>query len=78
VLGVGGALLLGALAFASRQQVFYWRDSVHLFSHALEVTKRNWVAHENLGAALADESLAREIEGRLQLYRARRPYREGS
>jgi cytochrome c-type biogenesis protein CcmH/NrfG len=32
-----------------------WHDSITLFSHALEVTENNWLAHKNLGAALANQ-----------------------
>jgi len=34
------------------KQTGYWKDSVSLFSHALEVTENNFVAHANLGTAL--------------------------
>lgn len=48
---VGAAIIVG-LAFASRAQVGYWRDSASLFAHALAVTRDNWVAHAGLGAEL--------------------------
>ncbi len=32
-----------------------WHDSVTLFTHALEVTENNSLAHKNLGAALANQ-----------------------
>ncbi len=34
-------------------QLKYWKDSVSLFRHALEVTPHNFLAHMNLGTALA-------------------------
>jgi tetratricopeptide (TPR) repeat protein len=34
------------------QQLGYWKDSETLFRHALEVTENNYLAHNNLGAAL--------------------------
>lgn len=46
-------------AVVARAQVRYWEDSESLFTHALAVTDGNYVAHQNLGAALAD------IPGRL-------------
>ena len=46
----GIALLL--LAAQARVQVSTWKDSIALFSHALEVTRDNHLAHYNLGAAL--------------------------
>jgi len=47
-----GALLL-AMMVVTWVQVKCWRDSVALFSHALEVTPRNFLGHINLGTALA-------------------------
>jgi protein O-mannosyl-transferase len=41
------------LAAVSVGQISYWRDSETLFRHALAVTERNSVAHNNLGIALA-------------------------
>ena len=57
------AMLLATLALRTWTQVGYWRSSVRLFSHALEVTGDNWLAHNNLGDALArqgrlDEAVA--------------------
>lgn len=45
-------LLLGCLSW---RQAGYWRDAKSLFQHALKVTKQNYLAHNNLGAALARE-----------------------
>ncbi len=36
----------------TRQQIGYWKDSEILFSHDLEVTENNYLAHNNLGDAL--------------------------
>jgi len=44
-----GALLLGL----SRRQVMTWRDSETVFAHALAVTGDNYLAHNQLGEALA-------------------------
>jgi hypothetical protein len=46
--GLAG-IWLAALAGAAWLQVGYWRGPVPLFSHALEVTKDNWIAHHVLG-----------------------------
>lgn len=35
-------------------QINYWHNSYTLFSHALQVTDRNGIAEDNLGAALVD------------------------
>jgi protein O-mannosyl-transferase len=32
-----------------------WHDSITLFSHALDVTENNWLAHKNLAVALANQ-----------------------
>ncbi len=44
--------LLAVCAALSRVQIEYWKDSETLFRHALDVTRDNWLAHDNLGAAL--------------------------
>jgi tetratricopeptide (TPR) repeat protein len=53
---VAGGATLGLCLTLSRQQISYWRDSETLFRHALEVTERNYVAHNNLGDALDNKS----------------------
>lgn len=40
--------------------VQYWRNSVALFAHALEVTEENYVAYNNLGVALRQDGKTRE------------------
>ncbi len=47
------AALLLAMMVVTWFQVRTWRDSVTLFKHALEVTPQNFLAHMNLGTALA-------------------------
>ncbi|HEY1272131.1 MAG TPA: tetratricopeptide repeat protein [Terriglobales bacterium] len=52
-----GALALGLLAVyasVSLIQIQYWRNSYSLFTHALQVTRRNGIAEDNLGAALME------------------------
>ena len=49
--GAGGAILAGCMILTSRQLCF-WKDSVTLFRHALDVTEDNWIAHTYLGFAL--------------------------
>ncbi|MCG6551907.1 MAG: tetratricopeptide repeat protein [Candidatus Magnetominusculus sp. LBB02] len=50
-------LLLAACIAASSEQLRCWRDTVTLFSHAVAVTDRNYVAYNNLGTALAIKGL---------------------
>lgn len=45
------AVLLLLLAWQTRQQLGYWRDSTSLFEHAVQVEPGNAVAHRTLGAA---------------------------
>ena len=47
------AAVLAVCAALSRVQIQYWKDSETLFRHALDVTRDNWLAHDNLGVALA-------------------------
>lgn len=62
-LGACAVALLLALGCATRRQVGYWHDSTRLFTHALEVTSANWLAHNNLGDALAHEGKLEEAAG---------------
>jgi tetratricopeptide (TPR) repeat protein len=45
----GAGLSLAACVIFTRIQVAYWRDGVSLWAHALDVTKNNHVAHNNMG-----------------------------
>jgi len=45
-----------ALAVLCEAQLRYWQSSETLFRHALDVTGANYLAHHNLGVALADEA----------------------
>jgi tetratricopeptide (TPR) repeat protein len=47
--------ILAALAVLCRIQVDTWKDSRTLFSHAVAVTEGNYLAHLNLGVAMARE-----------------------
>lgn len=64
VAGLAVASLL-ALAVASRVQIATWRDSEHLFRHALRVTTHNHVAHINLGLALSKRDRLEEASSHL-------------
>jgi tetratricopeptide (TPR) repeat protein len=44
-----------ACAVVCEAQIQHWRNSETLFRHALDVTADNYLAHHNLGVALADE-----------------------
>jgi len=45
---VAGVGLLAACFAATRSQVFVWRNTETLFTHAAAATPDNWVAHSNL------------------------------
>ncbi|HEY6839540.1 MAG TPA: tetratricopeptide repeat protein, partial [Geobacteraceae bacterium] len=57
----GGVLLV--LSVLTWHQLGYWRDSITLFSHAVAVTDRNFLAHNNLATAFYnDERFTEAIE----------------
>jgi tetratricopeptide (TPR) repeat protein len=51
-IAVASILMTGILCSATWIQLGYWKSSVALFRHAIEVTAGNAVAHNNLGNAL--------------------------
>ena len=67
----GALAILGALGIATHRQLATWRDSTTVFTHALAVTADNWLAHHNLGMALAKrgdiDSAAREFAAAIRL-----------
>jgi Flp pilus assembly protein TadD len=63
------AVLIGALTVCTWLQVTYWHDRFSLWHHALDVTRINHMAENNLGTALAelgkhDEALAHFLRAR--------------
>ena len=52
-----GLLVLAALSW---RQIGYWRDSVTLFTRAIDCTSRNYIAHGNLGTALGKKGKSEE------------------
>ncbi|MBN1363899.1 MAG: tetratricopeptide repeat protein [Syntrophaceae bacterium] len=50
-----GITIIAILAVLTWQQCGYWKNSITLLSHALQITKDNFLAHNNLGLALYDE-----------------------
>jgi hypothetical protein len=53
ILAVTASTLLLAFAMCSSLQLRYWKNNITLFTHALNVTENNFLAHNNLGSALA-------------------------
>ncbi|MBC2763529.1 MAG: tetratricopeptide repeat protein [ANME-2 cluster archaeon] len=47
-----GAVIIAALILSARTQAAYWQNSITLFEHALNVTEKTDLAHNNIGAEL--------------------------
>jgi tetratricopeptide (TPR) repeat protein len=60
VLAILAALVLAALGALTYRQVTYWHDSDVLWSHAVAVTKDNYVAHVNLGETFLNQERTEE------------------
>ncbi len=50
-----GAIVLGLFLLRSAVQIPHWRDTVTFFEHALQVNAHSFLAHNNLGFALAEQ-----------------------
>jgi tetratricopeptide (TPR) repeat protein len=48
-IGISMVIVLTALGICAYRQVSYWKNSFTLFTHALEATQNNYVAHTGLG-----------------------------
>jgi tetratricopeptide (TPR) repeat protein len=55
VLGSAAGVIVVVLMAAAYIQTGYWADSTSLWTHTLACTSGNYVAHNNLGIALADQ-----------------------
>jgi len=55
ILFPAGIAALAILAVLAWQQCSFWKNSITLFSHALQVTKDNYLAHNNFANALVNE-----------------------
>ena len=58
-------VVLCLLAVSAWMQCGYWKNSIILFNHTLQVTKNNWFAYHNMGTALSAEG---EIEDAVNNY----------
>jgi len=77
ILTTTGILVIGAMLTVTWWQVGYWKNASVLFSHAVSVTSGNWLAHSNLGSALALEGKTEEaIEQQQEALRIRPNYPE--
>jgi tetratricopeptide (TPR) repeat protein len=55
-------LVLTACAMRTSDQLGHWRNTASLFTHALEVSPDNFLAHNNLAIALAAEGKSEEAK----------------
>jgi Flp pilus assembly protein TadD len=65
-LKVGQVTLVSGLvlcAMLTRNQIRYWKDTRTLFMHAAQVTKKNYVAYNNIGVTLDKEGSFQEAIG---------------
>jgi Flp pilus assembly protein TadD len=60
---VAAGTVLAACGILSSVQVGYWKNSETLFRHALDVTRDNWLAQNNLGVALERTGRVQEAIG---------------
>ncbi|MDM7987157.1 MAG: tetratricopeptide repeat protein [Smithella sp.] len=60
VLLPAGMVVIAVLALLTWQQCGYWKNGSELFTHALQVTKDNFLARHHLGLALYDEGKYKE------------------
>ncbi len=59
-LACGTTLVLAALGALTYRQVGFWHDSERLWTHAVEVTEGNYVAHVNLGETMLNQERTEE------------------
>lgn len=71
VLPLIAAISLVCLSVCTWVQLGYWENSITIFTRALGVTKKNYVAHLNLGTALAERkdyrTAAKHFEASLRI-----------
>jgi tetratricopeptide (TPR) repeat protein len=60
ILFPAGIAFLTVLAVLTWHQCGYWKNSVTLFNHALQVTKNNYITHNNLASVLLGEGKVEE------------------
>ncbi len=51
-LGIAAVMVLTVLGIGAYRQAGYWKNSSALFTHAIEVTQNNYIAHEHLAQEL--------------------------
>jgi protein O-mannosyl-transferase len=66
-LALAAVLAIAGLSMATRKQIGYWQNSITLWTHALQVTDRNFVAEDNLGAELGKLGRTEEAKRHFQV-----------
>jgi protein O-mannosyl-transferase len=66
ILVITAVVIISASAAATWRQLGYWKDSITLFRHTLEVTTGNYLILNNYGIALADRG---DLDGAISAYR---------
>jgi tetratricopeptide (TPR) repeat protein len=66
MLGILGGGAVVACAALTVRQTGYWRDTQTLFTHAVKVTERNYLAYNNLGYFLSNQGKSAEAMGYFQ------------
>jgi tetratricopeptide (TPR) repeat protein len=54
VLGTSMVIVLTTLGVCAHRQISYWKNSITLFSHAIEATPNNYIAYNRLGVTYGD------------------------
>jgi Flp pilus assembly protein TadD len=67
VLASAALLVLIAAGVVAVRQVGFWQNSETIFGHCLTVTPNNHVAHNNLGAALAQQGRTEEARAQFMV-----------
>jgi tetratricopeptide (TPR) repeat protein len=65
LVAVAASTVVVALAVTTWLQTRHWSDSVALFEHTLRVTRDNYVAHINLGSAMAGDGRYEDAIGHI-------------
>ncbi len=63
VLPIAGVVVVLVLSVVARRQIAFWGDDVVLWTHTIEVTPPNYIAQDNLGAALLARRQTEEAIG---------------
>lgn len=59
-------LVMAILSVLTVKQIRFWQNSYDLYSHALAVVERNWLAHNNMGILLSQHNRNTEAIKHLQ------------